>query len=82
MAAKKVKHRAKKAASNKNPHAPKAAVRHRRMDPEGLALGPLDRPGESVVDAARRRWLSTEGSESSLVVSLPGSVRRLGTTVR
>ena len=31
MAAKKVKHRAKKAASNKNPHAPKAAVRHRRM---------------------------------------------------
>ena len=81
MAAKKVKHRAKKAASNKNPHAPKAAVRHRRMDPEGLALGPLDRPGESVVDAARRRWLSAEGSASSRVVSLPGSVRRLGTRI-
>jgi hypothetical protein len=79
MAAKKVKHRAKKAASNKNSHAPKAAVRQRRA--KGLALGPLDRPGESVVDAARRRWLSTQGSASSRVVSLPGSVRRLGTRV-
>ena len=66
MAAKKVRHRAKKAASNKKPHARKAAVRHRRMAAKGLALGPLDRPGESVVDAARRRWLSAEGSASSV----------------
>jgi hypothetical protein len=81
MAAKKVKHRAKKAASNKKPHAPKAAVRYRRMAAKGLALGPLDRPAESLVDAARRRWLSAEGSETSRVVSPPGSVPRLGTRV-
>ena len=47
---KKVKHRVKKAASNKKPHAPKAAVRHRRMAAKGLALG----PPRGIYDAAYR----------------------------
>jgi hypothetical protein len=71
MAAKKVKHRAKKSASNKNPHAPKAAARRNKNAGTGT--------GDSIVDAARRVWLSAEGSAALRVVSLPGSVRRLGT---
>jgi hypothetical protein len=51
MATNKMRQRAKKATSNKKPHARKAAVRRRRMAAKGLVLGPLDRPDESVVDA-------------------------------
>ena len=74
MAARKVRRRAKKAA-RKNPPARKAAGRKTvagfgKHAAKELALGPLERAGESLVDAARRLWLSA----GSLVAS--GSLRR------
>ena len=70
MAAKKVKRRVKKAAYNNKPARKRAALREKVA-----SSGTQD----SIVDAARRRWLSAEGSATLRVVSLPGSVRRLGT---
>jgi hypothetical protein len=80
MAANKVKQRAKTANTEKPPTR-KTAVRPRRRTAKGPALSPLDRPGEAIVDAARHRWLSAEGSATSRVVSQPGSVRRLGSSI-
>ena len=72
MAAKKVTHRAKKATNNKEP--PRKVAMGRKKD---ASLG----TGDSIVDAARRRWLSAESSTTSRVVSPPGSVGRLGTKI-
>jgi hypothetical protein len=73
MAAREVGHRAKKAASSKKPPARKQAARRNKNAGTGT--------GDSIVDAARRVWLSAEGSAALRVVSLPGSARRLGTRV-
>ena len=70
MAAKKVKHRVKKAASNKKPTRKQAALRKKVASSE---------TGDSVVDAARRLWLSAESLATSGVVSPRGYVRRVGT---
>jgi hypothetical protein len=67
MATKKVKRGVKKATYNKKPARKRAALREKVA-----SSGTRD----SIVEAARRRWLSAEGSETSRVVSLSVSVRR------
>jgi hypothetical protein len=67
MATKKVKRGVKKAAYNKKLARKRAALREKVA-----SSGTQD----SIVEAARRRWLSAEGSETSRVVSLLVSVRR------
>jgi hypothetical protein len=85
MAAKKTKHREKKAASSKEAPARKVAMGRNRAAGFGkhaakeLSLAPLERPGETVADAARRLWLSAESSVTSQVPSIRGSVRKART---
>jgi hypothetical protein len=74
MAAKKVKRRVKKAASNKKPARKQATLREKVA-----SSGTRD----SIVEAARRLWLSAESLATSGAVSLRGYVRRRRTrTIR
>ena len=70
--AKKMMHRVKKAASNKKPARKQAALREKVA-----SSGTRD----SIVEAARRLWLSAESLATSRVISLRGYVRPLGTKV-
>jgi hypothetical protein len=72
MVAKKVKRRVKKAASNKKPTRKQATLR-KKVASSGT--------GDSIVEAARRLWLSAESLATSRVVSLWGYVHRLGTRI-
>ena len=72
MVARKAKHRVTKAASNKKA-VRKRGARRRKVASPGT--------GDSIVEAARRLWLSAESLATSRVNSIRGYVRRLGTRI-
>ena len=72
MAAKKAKRRVTKVASNKKA-VRKRGTRRRKVASPGA--------GDSIVEAARRLWLSAESLATSRLNSLRGHVRRLGTRI-
>ena len=77
MAAKKSTRREKKASRGTKARARKVAMVRKRLAgfEKSVAkefLGPIERAGESVVDAARRLWLSAE----SLLATRGGSRRK------
>jgi hypothetical protein len=72
MAVMKAKRRVRKAASNKKA-VRKQGIRRRKVASPGT--------GDSLVEAARRLWLSAESLATSRVNSLRGYVRRLGTRI-
>jgi hypothetical protein len=72
MAARKAKRRVTKAASNKKA-VRKQGTRRRKVASPGT--------GDSIVEAARRLWLSAESLATSRVTSLRGYVRRLGARI-
>ena len=72
MAAKKAKRRVTKTASNKKA-ARKQGIRREKVGSPGT--------GDSIVEAARRLWLSAESLATSRVTSLQRYVRRLATRV-
>jgi hypothetical protein len=78
MPARKQRRRSKKVTSRKPTPAKKSVMADRKVArskkeaAKELVLGPLERAGESIADAARRLWLSAE----SLVASRGGSGRK------
>jgi hypothetical protein len=72
MAARKARRRVRKAASNKKA-VRKQGTRRRQVASPGT--------GDSIVEAARRLWLSAESLATSRMNSLRAYVRRLGTRV-
>jgi hypothetical protein len=72
MAARKSKRRLAKVASNRKA-VRKQGTRRRRAASPGT--------GDSIVEAARRLWLSAESLATSRVTSLRRYVRRLGTRI-
>ena len=72
MAARKAKRRVTKAARNKKA-VRKQGTRRRKVASPGT--------GDSIVEAARRLWLSVESLATSRVTSLRGYVRRLGARI-
>ena len=82
MATKNTKRREKKAASSKKATARKVATGRKRVGGPNKraakkhALGPIERAGEDVVNAARRLWLSAESVVTSRVASVRKSVRK------
>jgi hypothetical protein len=66
MSARKRKGRSRKATSRSSAPTQKSALggrsvaRSKKMAAKELVLGPLQKPGQSIVDAARRLWLSAE----------------------
>jgi hypothetical protein len=82
MPARKRKGRSKKVRSRKSAPPQKSAreqrkvPRFKKMAAKELVLGPLEKAGGSIVDAARRLWLSAGSLVASGVRSTGGSRRK------